>query len=202
MTTQQILELVGYFASALVLVSLLMTSVVKLRILNAVGSLIFAVYALLIRSYPTAIMNFCLVIIDLYFLIKVLRRKALFSCQSCPRQENVVCRFLQFYREDIQSNFPLCDPGSVDGDVCFLVYADVSPVGLLIGRTLSPGVVSVELDYSAPSYRDCSVGRFLYAQLPAAGIHELRAQAGEKRHRKYLQSMGFREQGGDYVLTL
>lgn len=45
---EMLLELVGYFASLLVLVSLLMTSVVKLRVINMVGSLIFAIYALCI----------------------------------------------------------------------------------------------------------------------------------------------------------
>ncbi len=202
MTTQQILELVGYFASALVLVSLLMTSVVKLRVLNAIGSLIFAVYAVLIQSYPTAIMNFCLVIIDLYFLVKVLRKKTLFSVQRCERGESAVGHFLQFYRADIAAHFPRWEAENAQGDTCFLVYADAAPVGVLIGRAAAPGVLEVELDYSAPSHRDCSVGRFLYAQLPAAGIRELRAQGGEERHRKYLRSMGFREQEGSFVLTL
>ena len=54
MNDHMMLELVGYFASLLVLISLLMTSVVKLRVINMIGSLIFAVYALLICSYPTA----------------------------------------------------------------------------------------------------------------------------------------------------
>ena len=51
MTPKMILELVGYLASLLVLVSLLMTSVTKLRVINMIGSFIFAIYALLIASY-------------------------------------------------------------------------------------------------------------------------------------------------------
>ena len=43
MNTSTIIEAVGYVGSALVLVSFLMTSVVKLRVVNAAGSLIFAV---------------------------------------------------------------------------------------------------------------------------------------------------------------
>ena len=56
MTTQMIFELIGYLGSVLVIVSMLMTSVVKLRVINTIGSVIFAVYALLIHSYPTAAM--------------------------------------------------------------------------------------------------------------------------------------------------
>ena len=64
MDTATWIEIIGYAGSALVLVSFLMSSVVKLRIVNTIGSLIFAVYALIIKSYPTAILNICLVCIN------------------------------------------------------------------------------------------------------------------------------------------
>ncbi|NBH81388.1 hypothetical protein D7X88_00395 [bacterium C-53] len=73
MDTQMIVEMIGYFASFLILVSFLMTSVVKLRIVNSAGALIFAVYALIIRSYPTAVMNLCLVGINMYYLYKLMK---------------------------------------------------------------------------------------------------------------------------------
>ena len=56
-----LLELVGYVGSGLVIVSMLMTSVARLRVINMIGSAIFTVYALLIHSYPTALMNLFLV---------------------------------------------------------------------------------------------------------------------------------------------
>ena len=67
-------EIIGYVGSALVLVSFLMASVVKLRVVNAIGSGIFAAYALIIHSYPTMIMNICLVLINLYYLWKLRNR--------------------------------------------------------------------------------------------------------------------------------
>ncbi len=68
MDSKVIIEIIGYIGSALVLVSMLMTSVVRLRIINLIGSVIFAGYALAIRSYPTAIMNICLAGINAYHL--------------------------------------------------------------------------------------------------------------------------------------
>ena len=59
MSASLALELFGYLGSVLVLVSMLMTSVVRLRIINLIGSAIFATYAILIRSYPTALLNGC-----------------------------------------------------------------------------------------------------------------------------------------------
>ena len=57
MNVSTIIEMVGYLGSVLVVVSMLMSSVIKLRVINTVGSGIFAVYALIIHSYPTALMN-------------------------------------------------------------------------------------------------------------------------------------------------
>lgn len=69
MSAAMIVEIVGYLGSVLVVVSMLMTSVRRLRVVNAVGAGTFTIYALLIQSYPTAFMNFCLVVIDVYHLI-------------------------------------------------------------------------------------------------------------------------------------
>ena len=71
MGNPMVIEAIGYMGSGLVLVSFLMSSVVKLRVINSAGGLIFAVYALLIHSYPTALMNFCLVGINVYYLARL-----------------------------------------------------------------------------------------------------------------------------------
>jgi len=73
MDKAMLIEMIGYLGSALVVVSMLMSSVIKLRIINAVGSCIFTAYALIIHSYPTAFMNFCLIVINGYNLVKLLR---------------------------------------------------------------------------------------------------------------------------------
>ena len=71
MDSGMLIEMIGYLGSVLVLISFLMSSVVKLRVINAVGSLVFAGYALIIHSYPTALMNFCLVGINIYYLVRL-----------------------------------------------------------------------------------------------------------------------------------
>lgn len=71
MDTKLLIELFGYLGSVLVIISMLMTSVKKLRILNMTGSLIFTIYAIIIHSYPTALLNSFLVIINLMHLIRM-----------------------------------------------------------------------------------------------------------------------------------
>ena len=71
MDTKMIIELIGYFGSLLVVVSMLMTSVMKLRIINTIGSTIFTCYALVIHSYPTAVMNMALIVINIVNMRKL-----------------------------------------------------------------------------------------------------------------------------------
>ena len=61
-------EIIGYIASALVAVSLMMSSILKLRVINLVGAALFTAYGLLIGAYPVAVMNLFIVLIDLYYL--------------------------------------------------------------------------------------------------------------------------------------
>ncbi len=71
MENYAIIEIVGYIGSILVIISMLMSSVIKLRIINSIGCSVFAVYAIIIHSYPTALMNLCLVAINIYNLIRL-----------------------------------------------------------------------------------------------------------------------------------
>ena len=56
--------LVGYLASALVVISLTMTSVVRLRIISLLGSIAFVVYGLLIDSAPVVVTNAAIMVIN------------------------------------------------------------------------------------------------------------------------------------------
>ena len=68
------LEIFGYVGMALVLVSMMMTSLKWLRIVNMTGALICAAYGVLTNTWPTALLNIGLLIIQLVQLYR-LRRK-------------------------------------------------------------------------------------------------------------------------------
>lgn len=196
MNPQTIWELIGYFASLLVLISLLMTSVVKLRVINLVGSLIFAIYALAISSYPTAVMNFCLVGVNIYHLVRIKKTSKHFTMLPTELDSAYLLHFLQSYQEDIHTYFPEFDFQSSGADTAYFVYCDMAPAGLLMGRDLGDGTLEVALDYTTPQYRDCSVGHYLYSQLPDRGCRRLVTPACSGKHSAYLRKMGFAPAGG------
>lgn len=64
------IEWVGYLASALIVISLTMSSIVKLRIINSIGCALFVVYGISVGALPVAFSNVLIIFINLYYLFK------------------------------------------------------------------------------------------------------------------------------------
>ena len=214
MNTQFLLELIGYTGSFLVIVSMLMTSVVKLRIINTIGSVIFCGYALAIHSYPTAAMQVCLIVINIISLHKLNNTKKEYSAVSVGAEDGFLTHFLSAFDEDIKKFFPDFSKPA-ENDQIFLITCGEVPAGVFIaeaplsGESSATGSseLSVKLDYTTPAYRDCSAGKFLYNHLQINGIKKLTAQTKIPSHEKYLRKMGFipaaaRQPDGRFVKEL
>lgn len=70
------LELFGYLGTALILLSMMMTSLTKLRVLNMTGSVISAIYAALSNTWPVVVLNGGLFLINAVQLIRKHIKKA------------------------------------------------------------------------------------------------------------------------------
>lgn len=69
------LELLGYLGTALVLMSMAMTSLVKLRLFNMAGSLVSLIYALVIATWPVALLNAGMIAINSVQLVRHYKTK-------------------------------------------------------------------------------------------------------------------------------
>ena len=201
MSKQTIIEMIGYLGSLLVLVSFVMTSVYKLRIVNSIGSFIFMVYALIIHSYPTAIMNFCLVLINLRFLWKMSHNEKELELIHSAVDDSYVQYFLNKYHEDIDQLFPKQDFNFPKEAKVYLISHEDKPVGLSIGKQKDTDL-ELLLDYSIEAYRDFSIGTYLFDQLSKEGIRKITYRGPDEHHKDYLQKMGFVKQDDHYVKEL
>ena len=59
------LEIFGYIGTALVLVSMMMTTVKWLRLFNMSGAVISMIYAILVRTWPVAVLNLGIIVIHI-----------------------------------------------------------------------------------------------------------------------------------------
>lgn len=204
MDGKTIIELIGYLGSALVVVSMLMTSVVKLRIVNTIGSAIFTGYALVIGSYPTALMNFFLIGINLYQLFRLLRNQKQYDLISTDLTNPYILFFLEKNMNDIHEWFPEFSMRELCADVVYLVCCDSNPAGIFIGKRLKdPNDAEVLLDYAVPKYRDTSAGRYLHGQMKQKGWKTLVFRGNAPKHVKYMEKVGYQtDEKGAYVLRL
>ena len=70
-TSITLLDWVGYVATVMCIVSLMMSDIKRLRWLNLIASGIFAVYSIICKTYPVALTNAVIVVIDVYYLVKI-----------------------------------------------------------------------------------------------------------------------------------
>lgn len=202
MDTAVLIEIIGYIGSALVVVSMLMSSVVKLRIINTVGSIIFAIYALIIHSYPTAIMNFFLVAINVYNLLKLLKTDKHLSYTEGGIDDIAMDHFVKYFNDDIVTYFPDFVWEKSRYDAAITIYSNEDPAGLLLGKKNDEGGIDITIEYSTPYFRDCSVGKYLHGLLAEIGYKNLYFRGNREKHEWYLVKMGFEKTGDVYKKEL
>ncbi len=69
------IEWVGYAASIMIAISLIMRDMVKLRIINSIGCVLFAIYGFVVKAYPVGIINTFIFIVNMYYLYKAYNNK-------------------------------------------------------------------------------------------------------------------------------
>ncbi len=201
MTSQMLIEAIGYLGSTLVLVSFLMVSVFKLRVVNSIGSIIFTIYAIIIHSYPTAIMNACLVLINIYYLIKMSRSEKNYDLVKVNTDDSLLKYTIDKYEEDILKYYPGLSLNFDSSDAAYVICHSGKPAGILIGK-LKDNVMDILLDYSMPEYRDFSIGQYLFSKLPSEGIKSVTYSGSDEFNKDYLAKTGFVKKGDHYEKVL
>lgn len=192
-----VLDWIGYIASLIVLISLLMSSIKRLRWINLVGALIFGIYGFLIGSIPTGFMNVGIVLIDVYFLAKIYLSKDYFTILPIEEDSEYLASFIEFYRNDIETLVPVESIDPEHADVKLYVLRNMTPAAVFIGHKLEEETLEIRLDYAIPQYRDFKLGAFIFDQqkdyFRERGYTKFVAYARHKNHLPYLQKMGFKE---------
>jgi GNAT superfamily N-acetyltransferase len=199
-------ELIGYAASVLVALSLMMSSILRLRIINLVGSTLFAIYGVLIDAWPVAIVNAFITCINIFYLVRIYGAKEYFCILDVRRDSEYLRYFIDYNRTDIATYQPTFDGIQPHYDLIFFVLRDVVPAGLFVGQ-LSQGTLFVALDYVQPDYRDFKIGEFIFRQqaefFRERGISRIVSAPGTPRHVAYLRRMGFEARAdGTYERTI
>ena len=190
-------EILGYVASVIVAVSLMMNSLVKLRWINLIGSAMFSAYGFIIGALPVGVLNGFIALINIYYLIKMYKTEDYFKILPIESLDNYLSEYLNFYRQDIHQFFPLFKE---DNQFSFGYYIlrNLALAGVVLGYAEDEKTLIINLDFVNPEYRDLKPGKFLYKQKKQLfieqGFEKVKCFDYSPKHEKYLLKMGFKKQ--------
>jgi len=195
-------ELIRYIDSILVAVSLMMTSILKLRLINLLGAICFTAYGLLIRAYPVAAVNFLISLINVYYLYEIYTATEYFRLLEVQPSSAYLNHFLRFYRKDIQRFLPGFTYQPAEPQLTLFILRNVVPAGLFIAEVLGADSLLVRLDFVIPGYRDFKIGKYLFSKkvgyFKDKRIRHIYSEPGNKDHVAYLQRVGFSAVSGTH----
>ena len=195
------IEFFGYVGTALIIISMMMTSVLKLRIINICGSIISTIYSYYYGAWAVVIMNICLMVINVFQIACQLRHKYEFGHITVDADDKSMLYFLSLHEKDIAKFFPDYKLQARDTTEIHMVFIGSEAVGILVGTRIAD-VFNIEMDYAVPKYRDIAVEKFLFPTLKNEGISMLTSALTTNQHNDYLKKMGFSDDGGILLKNL
>ncbi len=190
-----ILSLFGYFASLIIVVSMTMSSIVKFRWINLAGALAFATYGLLIHAIPVTVLNGIIVLVDVYYLTKIYRKKEVFETLEVRGDNKYLLAFLTFHQKDINKFFPDFTYKPEMNTISFFILRNLNVAGVFLAHREKEDILYVGLDFVKSEYRDFKNGKFIYQRLRPRfieqGFKRVFAPASSTKYMKYLKKLGF-----------
>jgi len=199
------IQILGYAASLIVFISLMMKSLAKLRVLNAAGSLLFVVFALATDSLPTAFLNLGIVVIDVFYFIRMTRVKDNFEIMTVQKDNEIVRRFYRTNKKELDALFG--EASFVKSEKIALFFRNDDIAGLLAyssvvlpqsDSSVPESAAEILIDFVVPKYRDFAVGRHFFVKdvsfWKEQGYSCLLSSVPDKKHIPYLERLGFERQ--------
>lgn len=205
-----LLEWLGYLSSLIVAISLTMSSIIKLRIYNLIGAALFSIYGFMIGALPVGFLNFFIVCINIYYLIKIYSRKEAFEILNVKFSDSYLNYYLDYNKNEIKQFFPgftrinLSD--KIENILVLNLLRDSVVAGVFIGIKEN-STLTVVLDYVSAAYRDLKPGTFIYHQNKAFflenGINKIVIKTDNQQHISYLKKMNFKSDKSEiYYLNI
>ncbi|WP_124054614.1 hypothetical protein [Arcanobacterium ihumii] len=198
-------EIIGWAGSVLVVMSLMVPSVRRFRILNLTGSLIATIYNAFFEIWPYAAMNGAIVLINIYWLWRLSQQgeneERGYSVVAVNDDDSIVQRFLSRNGATISAAYPHFAKDTLTGAQSFLIMHEEEVIGLFSIRLGQNQTAEVVMDFVTERFRDFTPGNFVYTNnklFADLGVCMLVLPANTASDVAYFRKQGF---VGDDVLT-
>lgn len=198
------LDALGWAGSALLVWSLLQARILRLRVLNLIGSVVLLVFNTLIEVWPMVALNAVIAAINIFYLVRLLRTRhdeRIYAVVEVGAEDGMVRHVLGLHATEIAALFPgfRWRPDRM----AFLVLHRDEIVGVVLVRDAGDGVAQVELDYVTQRFRDFTPGEFVYKRSQLFTEHGFRKVVSPPAMREpYYGRLGFHREGDVFALDL
>lgn len=198
--------MLGWAGSALLIVSLLQTRVLRLRVLNTVAAVALVLFNALIEVWPMVAMNAAIIAINAVQIVRLrtaAHAEGYTLLEVDPRDE-YLRHVLRVHEADIRRYYPefVFDPAAQGGTAVLILRSDETAGVVLLNDSDEPGTAQLALDYVTPRYRDFTPAEYVYDRsgwFAERGYERVAAPAGLVTGDPYLPRLGFRREGDRWV---
>lgn len=194
-------EIFGYIGTVFVIISLMMTSLPKLRVFNTCGCIATVVYSLYYGAWAVVVMNACLIVINLSHLIIESRRPTVRSYYRVRSDEAAVSVFMSTHAKDIAGYSPALESTVYSGAEVNMIYSSGEATGIVVTEQ-DGDQLRLLGEYSVPKHRSAATGRFLLESLKGQGAGEVLATPVSEKQEKYLSRLGFEKKEEQLSISL
>lgn len=193
-------EIIGYSGSALIAISLLMSNIFRLRIINCIGAVLFSSYGFLIKAPAVFLLNAFIACVNIYYIFLLKTKKDVFKFIRTEAQDKILEYFISYNLEDIKYFFPKFEIQLLKQPEvkCFLIMRNLIPVGVFIFKKENEKA-EILVDYVTKEYRDFKNAIAFFnseevkKEFKNLNIKQLFVFSENKKYNKYLKKIGFQK---------
>jgi len=208
------LDALGWAGSAVLVLSLTLSNVLRFRALNLLASLVLTAFNAALGVWPMVAMNAAIVGINAFHLVRLVRTRddeQTYEVVAADPRGEYLAHLLRVHTADVERHNPGFDltellareePPGTCRVAALLVLRGDETVGVVVLCDGGDGVARVELDYVTARFRDFSVGTFVYrgdGRLAGLGLVRLLAGRRMADREDYFSRVGFRHEGDELV---
>lgn len=199
-------QYIGYLASLLLGISLMMRNDLKFRWFNTLGCFVFTIYGIALNAFPVTLANGALFFINLYYLIKIYKTKEDFEIVTFSTRNQLIRKFLDYYKTDLALYFPKYQLNDAN-NISFFVLRDMAIANVFVADLDADGNAWVKINYTVPKYRDFQIGKYIFENdkkfLIERGVKRVvYGEVFKPSHLEFLKTLGFEEtvvKGNSYI---
>ncbi|MBI5217875.1 MAG: hypothetical protein HY958_02980 [Bacteroidia bacterium] len=190
-----IVELIGFIATAILGVTIVLEMNRLLRMVHLTGAVIFAIYGFVFGSVGMGIVDCGLFAGSLFLLLHSQSFKDTFNILQVKGNNEYLGAFIEYYKRDIYHYSPFYkrSPDSI----CFLILNNIDIIGVFIVTIHDKKTLFINLDFVVPKYRNFKVGNYLFIEnvkyFYDLGYESIVTVCLNEVHKAYLLKMSFEE---------